>query len=209
MRFKDFYNLNESIYANVPKLRRLFELALDNGKSIDDYIRIDKHAPKELILISPMIFDELSEEEVKKICDTAGFYCSIHYGAKGRPLPFDPIYITPKNQREPLKIGNIEYYHCSEAPNLDKSGIRLRSRLVDNDFDVYEDRAYLAPVALAGDVHELIEMVASEHNCDESDVYVYKVTLPKGYEVYQDPTKPNAVYVTNEIPAKYITKINV
>ena len=154
-----------------------------------------------------MIFDELSEEEVKKICDTAGFYCSIHYGAKGRPLPFDPIYITPKNQREPLKLGNIEYYHCSEAPNLDKSGIRLRSRLVDNDFDVYEDRAYLAPVALAGDVHELIEMVASEHNCDESDVYVYKVTLPKGYEVYQDPTKTNAVYVTNEIPAKYITKI--
>ena len=90
MRFKDFYNLNESIYANVPKLKRLFNLALDDG-NLTDYLRVDKYAPEELILISPTILDEISEEEVKKICDSAGFYCSIHYNDKGRPLPFDPI----------------------------------------------------------------------------------------------------------------------
>lgn len=208
MRFKDFYNLNESIYANVSKLKKLFNLALDGG-NLDDYLRVDRYAPEELILISPMILDEITEEEVKKICDSAGFYCSIHYGAKGKPLPFDPIYITPKNQKEPLNIGAQEYYHCSLAANLDKSGLRLKSRKVDNDYDVYEDRIYLVPVALAGDPNEIIDMVASEHDCDKSEVYVYKVTLPKGYEVYQDPTKREAVYVTNAIPPKYITKINL
>jgi hypothetical protein len=208
MRFKDFYNLNESIYANVSKLKKLFNLALDGG-NLDDYLRVDKYAPEELILISPMILDEITEEEVKKICDSAGFYCSIHHNDKGKPLPFDPIYITPKNQKEPLKLGNQEYYHCSLATNLDKSGIRLKSRKVDNDYDVYEDRIYLAPVALFGNPQELIDMVASEHNCDKSEICVYKVTLPKGYEVYQDPTKREAVYVTNAIPPKYITKINL
>lgn len=208
MRFKDFYNLNESIYANVSKLKKLFNLALDGG-NLDDYLRVDRYAPEELILISPMILDEITEEEVKKICDSAGFYCSIHHNDKGKPLPFDPIYITPKNQKEPLKLGNQEYYHCSLAANLDKSGIRLKSRKVDNDYDVYEDRIYLAPVALFGNPQELIDMVASEHNCDKSEICVYKVTLPKGYEVYQDPTKREAVYVTNAIPPKYITKINL
>lgn len=208
MRFKDFYNLNESIYANVPKLKKLFNLALDGG-NLDDYLRVDRYAPEELILISPMILDEITEEEVKKICDSAGFYCSIHHNDKGKPLPFDPIYITPKNQKEPLNIGAQEYYHCSLAKDLDKSGLRLKSRKVDNDYDVYDDRIYLVPVALAGDPNEIIDMVASEHNCDKSEVYVYKVTLPKGYEVYQDPTKREAVYVTNAIPPKYITKINL
>lgn len=95
------------------------------------------------------------------------------------------------------------------AKDLDKKGLRLKSRKVDNDYDVYDDRIYLIPVALAGDPNEIIDMVASEHNCDKSEVYVYKVTLPKGYEVYQDPTKREAVYVTNAIPPKYITKINL
>jgi len=208
MRFKDFYNLNESIYANVPKLKKLFNLALDGG-NLDDYLRVDRYAPEELILISPIILDEITEEEVIKICDSAGFYCSIHHNDKGKPLPFDPIYITPKNQKEPLKLGNQEYYHCSLAANLDKSGIRLKSRKVDNDYDVYEDRIYLAPVALFSNPQELIDMVASEHNCNKSEICVYKVTLPKGYEVYQDPTKREAVYVTNAIPPKYITKLNL
>ena len=59
MRFKDFYNLNESIYANVPKLKRLFNLALDDG-NLNDYLRVDKYAPEELILISRTILDEIS-----------------------------------------------------------------------------------------------------------------------------------------------------
>ena len=45
MRFKDFYNLNESIYANVPKLKRLFNLALVDG-NLNDYLRVDKYAPE-------------------------------------------------------------------------------------------------------------------------------------------------------------------
>ena len=208
MRFKDFYTLNESLYANVPKLKKLFNLALDN-KNINDFIRIDRYAPEELILIAPAILDELSQEEIKKICDAAGFYCSIHLNNKGKPLPFDPIYVTPKNQKEPLHIGEQEYYHCSLAKNLDKTGIRIKSRTVDNDYDIYEGRIYLAPIALFGGPEELIDMVAEEHHCKKTDVSVYIVTLPKGYEIYQDPTKLEAIYVTNTIPPKYIKKLNI
>jgi hypothetical protein len=206
MRFKEIYKLDESLYANVNKLTKMLSRALIDD-DLNNYIRKDRYAPEELILLNTGILKKITEEELKAICDTCGYYCSIHYNKNGEPLKFDPIYITPKNQREPLNIGHQVYYHCSLAKNLDVTGIRLKSRKVDNDYDVYDDRIYLAPVDLFGDPDELVCMVASEHNCPESDVAVYKVTLPDGYEVYQDPTKLEAVYVTNFIPAKYITKV--
>ena len=106
-------------------------------------------------------------------------------------------------------MGEQEYYHCSLAKNLDTKGIRLRSRMVDNEFDIYEDRIYLCPVALCSAVEGLVEMVADEHKCGKEDITVYKVTLPRGYPVYQDPTEGRAVYVTNAIPAKYVKKLNI
>lgn len=206
MKFKDFYNLNESLYANKAKLVKLLSLSL--GRDASSYCRKDKYAPDEIIFITTDILKEIEESEFKKICKAAGYYCSIHYNSDGKPLPFDPIYVTPINQKEPLKLGVKEYYHCSLCPTLDKTGLRLRSRLIDNDYDVYEDRIYLCPAALVGNIEDLREMVSEEHNCNIDDVNVYKVEVPSSYEVYQDPTKRNAVYVTNTIPAKYITKIN-
>ena len=206
MRFKDFCNINESLYANERKLKKLLTNAL--GKDVDKFIAVDRYAPEELILIRTSILKEIPEEEFKKICEEAGFYCSIHYNDKGEPLKFDPIYVTPKNQKIPLDIGEQEYYHCSLKPFLDKTGLRIKSRMIDNEFDVYEDRIYLCPIALCGDPKELVDMVASEHHCDPKEVTVYTVTLPKGYPVYQDPTKREAVYVTNSIPTKYIKKYN-
>jgi hypothetical protein len=207
MRFKDFYRLDESLYANERKLRKLLSNAL--GRDVEEFIAPDGHSPDEIIYLRPSILFDLSEEELKKICTTAGYYCSIHHDSDGNYLPFDPIFVTPINQKEPLHIGMQEYYHCSLAKNLDQTGLRLRSRHVDDEYDIYEDRIYLCPVALCGDLDDLIEMVAEEHRCSKDAVMVYKVTVPKGYPIYQDPTKRNAVYVTNAIPAKYIKKLNV
>lgn len=207
MRFKEFYTINESLYANEKKLKRLLTLSL--GRDVEEFIAQDKFSPKDIIFIRTSILKEISEEEFKKICADAGYYCSIHYNDKGEPLKFDPIYVTPKNQKQPLQLGQQEYYHCSARDYLDKTGLKLKSRLVDNEYDVYEDRIYLCPAALCGNLEELKNMVASEHNKNPEEIYVYKVTLPKGYDVYQDPTKHEAVYVTNAIPAKFITKVNV
>jgi len=207
MRFKDFCNMNESLYANERKLKKLLTLAL--GKDVEEFITPDKYAPEELILIRTSILKEISEEEFKKICEDAGYYCSIHYNDRGEPLKYDPIYVTPINQKVPLNIGEQEYYHCSDKNFLDKTGLKIKARPVDNDFDIYkEGRIYLCPTALAGDPKELVNMVASEHHCDPKDITVYLVKLPKGYPIYQDPTKLEAVYVTNSIPAKYVKKYN-
>ena len=206
MKFKEIYRLNESLYANPRKLFKMLTRAL--GEDVmSKYIVHDKLAPEELILIRTSILEQITETELKMICDASGFYYSIHYGKNGKPLPFDPIYVTPKTQKEPLHIGRQEYYHASPCKTLDISGIRLRSREVDNDFDIYYDRIYLIPCALINDTDELIIMVADEHNLDPKDIALYKVTLPDNYEVYQDPTKKNAVYITNFLPAKYITKV--
>ena len=206
MKFKEIYRINESLYANANKLFRMLSRTLGD-EDLSKYIAKDKNAPDELILIRTSILEKITEVELKKICGASGFYYSIHYGKSGKPLPFDPIYVTPKTQREPLHIGRQEYYHASPCKTLDITGIRLRSRKVDNEFDIYYDRIYLLPCALIKDTDELIIMVADEHNLDPKDIALYKVILPDNYEVYQDPTKRNAVYITNFLPAKYITKV--
>ena len=206
MRFKDIYRINESLYASPNKLFRMLSRALGD-EDISNYIVKDKNAPDELIFIRTSILQKITKIELEKICDACGFYYSIHYNKYGKPLPFDPIYITPKTQKEPLHIGRQEYYHASPCKTLDISGIRLRSRAVDNEFDIYYDRIYLVPCALINDTDELISMVADEHGLNPEDIALYKVILPDNYEVYQDPTKRNAVYITNFLPAKYVTKV--
>ena len=159
--------------------------------------------------IRTSILQTIPEIEFKQICKSAGYYCSIHYDVNGKPLKYDPIYITPINQSAKLNDGKDNvYWHVSMAKHLDQTGIRLRSRKIDNEFDIYDDRIYLLPVSSEGELKQIIEDIASEHNVEVSEIIPYEVRLPKGYEIYQDPTKIAAVYVTNVIPAKYVTKIN-
>ena len=108
MKFKEIYRINESLYANANKLFRMLSRALGD-EDLSKYIAKDKNAPDELILIRTSILEKITEIELKKICDACGFYYSIHYGKSRKPLPFDPIYVTPKTQREPLHIGRQEY----------------------------------------------------------------------------------------------------
>ena len=76
--------MNESLYANERKLKKLLTLAL--GRDVEEFIAIDRYAPEELILIRTSILKEISEEEFKKICEDAGYYCSIHYNDKGERI---------------------------------------------------------------------------------------------------------------------------
>lgn len=206
MRFIDL--ITESLYANEEKLRHLINIALQGKSTIDDYLLDSKPAPKELIFINPVILQEIEDDELKDICRQAGFYCSIHYTNEGTPMMIEPIFVTPINQKNKLDLGkNQVYLHCSLCGTLDKSGIRCRSRKVDNEFDVYEDRIYLIPAALVSNYGDLVRMVSYEHQCSVRELSLYEITLPVGYEIYQDPTKNDAVYVTNNIPAKFIKKI--
>ena len=55
------------------------------------------------------------------------------------------------------------------------------------------------------DVDHAHEMVGGEHDADER--YVYRVLIPNGYKVYPDPTTLDGVFITNNIPPKFITKV--
>ena len=55
------------------------------------------------------------------------------------------------------------------------------------------------------DVNHAHEMVGGEH--DAAERYVYRVLIPDGYKVYPDPTTLDGVFITNNIPPKFITKV--
>ena len=207
MKFKELYTeLNESLYANENKLYKLIQLRLGKDKKLSDYQVENTDAPSEMLFIRTSILKIIPVKEFKEICKNAGYYASVHYSPRGVPLPFDPIYITPINQRSTLKMTNGTYYHCSKVKTLDITGLRLKSRLVDNDFDIYENRIYLIPEDKCKP-DELLEMVADEHGVETSDLSLYKIELPINYDIYQDPTKFDAVYITSSIPAQFVEKI--
>lgn len=52
-------------------------------------------------------------------------------------------------------------------------------------------------------------MVMREHHLKYTEICLYAVKVPEGYEIYQDPTVEDAIYVTNNIPAKYIKKLDI
>lgn len=211
MKFKEIMHyINESLFANKNKLFKMLQNRLGSEPLTKYLVTYDSLCETDIIVyIRTSILKFISEVELKRICNTAGYYCSIHYDKNGKPLKYDPMYITPINQRDKKEMptDNV-YWHVSMAKNLDKTGIRLRSRKVDNEFDIYDDRIYLLPATTDGELKQIIDDIASEHDTVPENIVAYEITLPVGYEIYQDPTKIAAVYVTNAIPAKYVTKLD-
>ena len=57
------------------------------------------------------------------------------------------------------------------------------------------------------DIEYAASMVSNEHKNKSGTVYVYKILVPNGYEIYPDPTSPAAVYLTNNVPPQNVELI--
>ena len=140
-------------------------------------------------------------DSLKDSCERSGFYCNTE--------PYNRIIITPKTTSKIINhSSNKVYYHISKCPTIDKTGLRIRDRMYDDMFDIYEGRIYLSNTD-SSKLRNLIKMVLNEHRMRASEINLYEVRIPEGYEIYGDPTVNNAVYVTNSIPAKYIKKLDI
>ena len=202
----------ESLTANVEKLYTMFDRHLKRmgyyeepwrtashyiiggrGKNKDNRLVVYK---SEKITKDPEVIDSLKDS-----CERCGFYCNTE--------PYDRIIITPKNQKNLANVSPDQvFYHVSKSPTIDKTGLRIRDRMKDDMFDIYEGRIYLSTVK-STKLRDLIVMVLREHRMRASEINLYEVKIPSTYEVYKDPTLNTAVYVTNSIPAKYIKKLDV
>ena len=202
----------ESLTANVEKLYTMFDRHLKRmgyyeepwrtashyiiggrGKNKDNRLVVYK---SEKITKDPEVIDSLKDS-----CERCGFYCNTE--------PYDRIIITPKNQKNLANVSPDQvFYHVSKSPTIDKTGLRIRDRMKDDMFDIYEGRIYLSTVK-STKLRELIVMVLREHRMRASEINLYEVKIPPTYEIYKDPTLNTAVYVTNSIPAKYIKKLDV
>lgn len=202
----------ESLTANVEKLYTMFDRHLKRmgyyeepwrtashyiiggrGKNKDNRLVVYK---SEKITKDPEVIDSLKDS-----CERCGFYCNTE--------PYDRIIITPKNQKNLANVSPDQvFYHVSKSPTIDKTGLRIRDRMKDDMFDIYEGRIYLSTVK-STKLRDLIVMVLREHRMRASEINLYEVKIPSTYEIYKDPTLNTAVYVTNSIPAKYIKKLDV
>jgi hypothetical protein len=202
----------ESLTANVEKLYAMFDRHLKRLGYYEEPWRTARHYiiggrgrnkdnrfvvyKNEKITKDPEVMDSLKDS-----CERCGFYCNTE--------AFDRIIITPKNQKKVAKVSPDQvFYHVSKSPTIDKTGLRIRDRMKDDMFDIYEGRIYLSTVKSTR-LRDLIVMVLREHRMRASEINLYEVKVPPTYEIYRDPTLNTAVYVTNSIPAKYIKKLNV
>ena len=126
-------------------------------------------------------------------------------------------------------INNIEtrltdyYFHLSSREDLGRLGLKTKSSDL-NGFEKYDKRIYLYPLVFDDNdtyetesIYDLIKDKAKIITKRFNDVrhtnnthYIYLVNLPnKNYTLYKDTaqSKDYAVYVKNDIPAKYVNLI--
>lgn len=151
----------------------------------------------------------IGKDEFVYILNRCGYQASFHrkYGW----LYDTYIWVTPIIDDE-LVREDEEYFHVSVSPNLCSTGIRLRSRRKDNEFDIYNDRIYLGYYypqhdELEDRAYKLITKCKDEHA--RRRVYLYKVELPKCIPVYQDPTLFEGNYITHYVHPSWLTKISI
>lgn len=205
------YIVTESLVSNGPKLLAIINDYLKKSGNYEEPRRVAKYILHKSTIKDSESFRVYKSEKLandndflkalKHACDVCGFYCNFD---APNVINITPKQMTKQKKREPDKC----FYHVSKAANLDKTGIRIKSRLEDDMFDIYEGRIYMAMIKPSG-VKDLITMITKEHRMRMSELNIYKVDIPENYELYQDPTLGSAVYVTNSIPAKYITKLDV
>lgn len=198
----------ESLTAN----RRKFYVMIDKllakyDKDSYDYEEPNDRMGEDAIVLKATILRKIKKEELKDIVNKCGYQMSIHSPKNG-----NDIWITPVNTEDLhddnfiMENGYRVLYHVSHVPDLDKKGLRCKSRIKDSNFDVYEGRIYC--MMTEDDVEHARTMVTDEHNKHKDVLYTYKILVPKGYKIYPDPTTPDGVYLTNNVPPKFIEKID-
>jgi hypothetical protein len=206
-------NENGFIVESLKANRRKFYVMIDNllkkfDKDSDDYEEPNDAMNDDAIILNRSILRKITKDELQKIVDTCGYQMSVHSTRNGNDIWITPVNTEkiPFNNKYIKKSkGHRVLYHCSHVQGLEETGIRCKSRLKDKEYDVYKDRIYC--VSSEHDIEYAASMVSNEHKNKSGTVYVYKILVPNGYEIYPDPTSPAAVYLTNNVPPQNVELI--
>ena len=203
---KRYGQLNESLYGNRKKLYHMIDHELEKfDLSSYDFEDSSSDMGEYIIILRRSIYRYIKKERLAQIAKSCGYLASWHKA---------DVWLTPENfsEGDSLTKDNLNIdeetglrvaWHVSPVKDLDKKGIRCKSREKDPEFDIYRGRIYL--MISEEDVNHAHEMVGGEHDADKR--YVYRVLIPDGYKVYPDPTTLDGVFITNNIPPKFITKV--
>ena len=203
---KRYDQLNESLYGNRKKLYHMIDHELEKfDLSSYDFEDSSSDMGEYIIIFRRSIYRYIKKERLAQIAKSCGYLASWHKA---------DVWLTPENFSEGDSLTKDNFnideetglrvaWHVSPVKDLDKKGIRCKSREKDPEFDIYRGRIYL--MISEEDVNHAHEMVGGEHDADER--YVYRVLIPDGYKVYPDPTTLDGVFITNNIPPKFITKV--
>lgn len=203
---KRYDQLNESLYGNRKKLYRMLDYELEKFDSSSEAFEDPSFSMgDDIIILRRSIYRYIKKERLAQIAKSCGYLASWHKA---------DVWLTPENYSDDDSLTKDNFnideetglrvaWHVSPVKDLDKKGIRCKSREKDPEFDIYHGRIYL--MFREEDVNHAHEMVGGEHDVDER--YVYRVLIPDGYKVYPDPTTLDGVFITNNIPPKFITKV--
>ena len=203
---KRYDQLNESLYGNRKKLYHMIDHELEKF-DLSSYSFEDSSSDmgEYIIIFRRSIYRYIKKDRLAQIAKACGYLASWHKA---------DVWLTPENfsDGDSLTKDNFSIdeetglrvaWHVSPVKDLDKKGIRCKSREKDPEFDIYRGRIYL--MLSEEDVNHAHEMVGGEHDADKR--YVYRVLIPDGYKVYPDPTTLDGVFIINNIPPKFITKV--
>lgn len=198
-----------SLEYNIYKLFHMLDMAM---KTSPDWYERSNDMPNTIVFRHNIVnrrHSGIGKSDFIRILANCGYQASFHrkYG-----WYYDTdIWVTPVVDDELIREGE-EYFHVSVSPNLCATGIRLRSRLKDNEFDVYTNRIYLGYFYpdredIDERAYKLMTKCREEHG--RKRVYLYKVSLPKCIPVYQDPTLFEGCYITHYVHPSWISRINI
>ena len=203
---KRYDQLNESLYGNRKKLYHMIDHELEKfDLSSYDFEDSSSDMGEYIIIFRRSIYRYIKKERLAQIAKSCGYLASWHKAdvwLTPENFSFDDS-LTKDNFNIDEETGLRVAWHVSSVKDLDKKGIRCKSREKDPEFDIYRGRIYL--MLSEEDVNHAHEMVGGEHDADKR--YVYRVLIPDGYKVYPDPTTLDGVFITNNIPPKFITKV--
>lgn len=206
---KRYDQLNESLYGNRQKLYRMLDYELEKFDSSSEAFEDPSFSMgDDIIILRRSIYRYIKKERLAQIAKSCGYLASWHKA---------DVWLTPENYSDDDSLTKDNFnideetglrvaWHVSPVKDLDKKGIRCKSRPTDKEFDVYHDRIYC--MMTDDDVDHARAMVTAEHNKHKAHLYTYKIKVPKGYEIYPDPTTPDGVYLTNNIPPQFIERID-
>lgn len=220
------YELVESVYGNYRKMWHLLAKELKDYKkqqeaddenwydreysdNIKDFIAFESEH-SDSFTFSDNILNYIPLDRMKELAAQCGYLVN-------KPKENAVVWVT-MDKYEPTWHARGEHlfeidhdtglriaWHVSPIGNLDTKGIRVRSRPTDKDFDIYFDRIYL--MINTDDIKDAAEMVEGEKENPTNHTYLYKILLPRNFKVFPDPTTKEGVFVTNNIPPKYVTKL--